>query len=94
MKDIGRHNALDKVAGYMLLKDISPENGVIFTSGRISTDYLEKVIAAGLSAVVSKAAVTEAAIHMARKNKIIMYGFVRNGNGNLYSDSMSENRFL
>lgn len=93
-EDIGRHNALDKVAGYMLLKDISPENGVIFTSGRISADYLEKVIAAGISAVVSKAAVTEAAIYMARKNKIIMYGFVRNGNGNLYSDSMSENRFL
>lgn len=93
-EDIGRHNALDKVAGHMLLKDISPENGVIFTSGRISADYLEKVIAAGISSIVSRAAVTEAAIHLARKNKITVYGFVRNGNGNLYSDSMFKNRFL
>lgn len=85
-EDIGRHNALDKVIGYMLLKDISPENGVIFTSGRISADYIEKIIAAGISVIVSRAAVTERAIRLAQKNKITVYGFVRNGNGNLYMD--------
>ncbi|WP_369124214.1 formate dehydrogenase accessory sulfurtransferase FdhD [uncultured Blautia sp.] len=53
---------------------------------------MEKVIAAGISSIVSRAAVTEEAIHLARKNKITVYGFVRNGN--LYSDSMFKNRFL
>lgn len=84
-EDIGRHNALDKVMGRMLLESLSPENGVIFTSGRISADYLHKIIRSGIRTVVSRAAVTAEAVSLARESGIRLYGFVRKGGGNRYS---------
>lgn len=89
-EDIGRHNALDKVSGYLLEHEISPENGVIFTSGRISADYLKKVIRAGVYTVVSHAAVTGESIRLAKEKNVRMYGFVRNGCGNRYTDGVNE----
>lgn len=84
-EDIGRHNALDKAVGRALLQRVSLEDCVIFTSGRVSYDYLQKVIHSGIGTVVSRAAVTDLAADLARRNKITLYGFVRKGKGNCYS---------
>ena len=83
-EDIGRHNALDKVIGHALKNGISIPQSVIFSSGRISEDYLQKVIKAGFRMVVSRAAVTAAAVALARKENITMLGFIRRGSGNIY----------
>lgn len=83
-EDIGRHNALDKVIGYALKNGIPIQNSVVFSSGRISEDYLRKVIKAGFRMVVSRAAVTAAAVALARKENITMLGFIRRGSGNIY----------
>ena len=84
MEDIGRHNALDKVVGYALKNGIPIGRSIVFTSGRISQDYLEKVIKAGFKIVVSRAAVTASAVALARAKNITMLGFIRRNGGNIY----------
>lgn len=83
-EDIGRHNALDKVIGHALQNGIPIAKSIIFTSGRISRDYLQKVIKAGFKIVVSRAAVTASAVALARQENITMLGFVRRNGGNIY----------
>lgn len=84
MEDIGRHNALDKVIGYALKNGIPITKSIVFTSGRISQDYLQKVIKAGFRIVVSRAAVTASAVALARQENITMLGFMRKNAGNIY----------
>lgn len=84
MEDIGRHNALDKVIGYALKNGIPMSRSIVFTSGRISQDYLQKVIKAGFKIVVSRAAVTAGAVALARQENITMLGFMRKNAGNIY----------
>lgn len=86
MEDIGRHNALDKVIGYALKNGIPMAKSIVFSSGRISQDYLEKVIKAGFRIVVSRAAVTAGAVALARSEGITMLGFVRRNAGNVYCE--------
>ena len=83
-EDIGRHNALDKVIGYAIKNGIPISKSIVFSSGRISQDYLEKVIKAGFKIVVSRAAVTASAVALARKENITMLGFIRRNGGNIY----------
>ena len=83
-EDIGRHNALDKVIGFALKNGVPISKSIVFTSGRISQDYLEKVIKAGFKIVVSRAAVTASAVALARRENITMLGFMRKNAGNIY----------
>ena len=86
IEDIGRHNALDKVIGFALKHKIPMKNAYIFSSGRISGDYLSKVVSAGFPMAVSRAAVTNEAVLLAEKENITMLGFIRKNNGNLYHE--------
>ena len=84
-EDVGRHNALDKAVGWALKRGLPLKESAVFTSGRISGDYLAKIIRAGISTVVSRAAVTGEAVKLAKNHGIAMYGFVRRGSGNVYA---------
>lgn len=86
MEDIGRHNALDKVIGYAIIHQIPMKECYVFTSGRISGDYLQKVITAGFPMAVSRAAVTDQAVKLAKEHHITMLGFIRKNEGNLYNE--------
>ena len=64
-EDIGRHNAVDKAVGYAMLNGIELGKCMLFTSGRVPTDMVEKVIAAGVPVLVSKAVPTAESAEMA-----------------------------
>lgn len=64
-EDIGRHNALDKVIGYALRNQIDLKTCVVYSSGRVPTDMVMKVIRAGIPVFASKAAPTREAIWLA-----------------------------
>ena len=84
MEDIGRHNALDKVVGYALKNGISIASSIVFTSGRVSEDYLQKAVKAGFRIVVSRSAVTSGAVALAQRSDVTLLGFMRKNSGNIY----------
>ena len=94
VEDIGRHNALDKVIGYALKNRIPIPGCAVFSSGRISEDYLQKAVDAGFRIVISRAAVTGSAVKLAKEHDITMIGFVRKGNGNIYHEGMVSLKFV
>ncbi len=64
-EDIGRHNALDKAIGYAAMQGLDFSRCMLFTTGRVPTDMLQKVIAARIPVLVSKAVPTKEAVCMA-----------------------------
>jgi len=86
-EDIGRHNCIDKVAGVLLQDrqmDLTRE-GILFLSGRISSEIITKVIRIGVPVLVSRSTPTAAAIHLAREYKVTLLGYVRSNGGFVYS---------
>ena len=86
MEDIGRYNALDKVIGYALIHHIPYKEAYVFASGRISAGYISKAVKAGFQLVVSRAAVTKAAVDIAKKENVTLVGFIRKNSGNIYHE--------
>ena len=84
MEDIGRYNALDKVIGYALMHRVPYGEAYVFASGRISAGYITKAEKAGFPMVVSRAAVTKAAVDIAKKTNTTLVGFIRKNSGNIY----------
>ena len=66
-EDIGRHNALDKIIGYIYLNNFNPTECMIFTTGRVPVDMVRKAIYAKIGALVSKAVPTFDAVNLARE---------------------------
>lgn len=85
-EDIGRHNAVDKVVGRLLLDGRLPATGWgLFVSGRASFEMVQKAWAAGFGAVVAVSAPSSLAIEAARSAGMGLAGFARNGTLNLYA---------
>lgn len=90
-EDIGRHNAIDKVIGNMIINNKSLENKIILTSGRISSEILIKVQKCEIPVIITRSAPTDMAINICRENNITLAGFVRGNRMNIYS---GEDRIL
>ncbi len=85
-EDIGRHNAVDKVVGRLLLDGRLPATGLgLFVSGRASFEMVQKAWAAGFAAVVAVSGPSSLAVDTARAAGLTLAGFARDGHLNLYS---------
>ena len=84
--DIGRHNAIDKVIGFCLNKDILLKDKILLTSGRISSEVLFKAQKVGFPIIISRSAPTNQAVKLAQEMKITLIGFVRGHSMNIYSE--------
>jgi FdhD protein len=84
-EDIGRHNTIDMLGGYALLKKINLSNAIILTTGRISSEIVYKVWNLGIPVIISHSAPTTKAIELLQKANITLIGYVRGGRMNIYS---------
>ncbi|MDP3013893.1 MAG: formate dehydrogenase accessory sulfurtransferase FdhD [Candidatus Subteraquimicrobiales bacterium] len=84
-EDIGRHNTIDKVLGYILLNAIPLEDKMVFTTGRISSEMLYKAIKANIPLVASHSTPTDASIQLGKKFGVSIVGYVRGGKMYIYT---------
>ena len=85
-EDVGRHNAVDKVVGRLLLDGRIPAGDLgLYVSGRASFEIVQKAWAAGFAALVAVSAPTSLAVDVARAAGLVLAGFVRDGEMNVYA---------
>lgn len=84
-EDVGRHNTLDKLAGFCLLEEFDPTGCLIATTGRVSGEMMRKAIRLGACAVASLSGPTDAAVELADGAGVALFGYVRNGSATQYA---------
>ena len=86
-EDVGRHNALDKLIGYVLKKKLLDNSSQFLTcSGRLNFDLVQKALMSNIGVIIGVGAPTSLAIDLAKKFDMTLVGFVKEGSFNIYSN--------
>jgi len=86
-EDVGRHNALDKLIGFVLKKELLDNSSQFLTcSGRLNFDLVQKALMANIGVLIGVGAPTSLAIDLAYKFDMTLIGFVKEDSFNIYSN--------
>lgn len=84
-EDIGRHNTLDKIAGRYLLDELDMPHKILLTTGRISSEMLQKAVRIGAPVVLSRTSPSSLSVEMAQRMGVTLIGYARRDQFNVYS---------
>ena len=74
MEDVGRHNAIDKIAGYMFLEGLSPAGKSFYTTGRLTSEMVIKTVQMEIPILVSRSGFTAWGVALARQANLTLIG--------------------
>ena len=77
MEDVGRHNAVDKIAGYMYLNDILPTGKMFYTTGRLTSEMVIKTVQMQIPILISRSGFTAWGVELARQANLTLIGRAR-----------------
>ena len=74
MEDVGRHNAVDKIAGYMFLNDMTSADKIFYTTGRLTSEMVIKCVQMGIPILISRSGFTAWGVDLARQVGLTLIG--------------------
>ena len=74
MEDVGRHNAIDKIAGYMFLNKVKPNDKIFYTTGRLTSEMIIKSVNMRIPIVISRSGFTASGVELARRANLTLIG--------------------
>jgi FdhD protein len=77
MEDVGRHNAVDKIAGWMFKHNVSGADKIFYTTGRLTSEMVIKTVRMGIPILVSRSGFTAWGVELARKANLTLIGRAR-----------------
>lgn len=99
VEDVGRHNAVDAIAGMMWLDRIAGDNKIFYTTGRLTSEMVIKVVQMGVSILLSRSGITQMGLDLAKQTGVTMIArakgkhfLVFNGDEHIEFDAPPPNR--
>ena len=99
IEDVGRHNAVDAIAGNMWLNDVISDNKIFYTTGRLTSEMVIKVAQMNIPYLISRSGITEMGLNVARETGVTLIGrakgrhfLVYHGSSNIKYDAKPEPR--
>ena len=74
MEDVGRHNAIDKIAGYMFLKKINGSDKIFYTTGRLTSEMVIKTVKMTVPILISRSGFTSWGVELAKTTNLTLIG--------------------